>query len=173
MTTEISSGPYPAWVRETRPPVPLPPPRSCDCQLHIYGDPQKYPVKPGYTYLPPHASFENGKKMLGVLGIERGVIVSPTPYDTDHRLLIDTLTDFTPAERKSWRATCIIRDNVTDRELEQLKALGTVGARFNIAKRYEDFSKKYSFGHSRGCARSAGMHGYISIRRECLNSATH
>src|SRR5262249_40899337 len=28
----------PEWVRETRAPVPLPPPKSCDCQFHIFGD---------------------------------------------------------------------------------------------------------------------------------------
>ncbi len=136
----ITSGPYPAWIRQTRAPVPPPPAKACDCQVHIYGDPARYPLKPGYTYLPPDATFENAKKMLAALGFGRGVIVFPTPYDTDHRLLFDTLEALTPDERKTWRATCIVRDKVPDSELARLKALGVVGSRFNIARRYEDFS---------------------------------
>ncbi len=35
------------WERDTRMPVPAPPPLSCDCQFHIYGDINTYPPKKG------------------------------------------------------------------------------------------------------------------------------
>ena len=88
---------FPQWVRETRAPVPLPPPKSCDCQFHIYGDPAKYPPKKDALYQPPDATFADMRGVLKALGIERGVIVHPMPYDTDHRLLIDTLSGLAPA----------------------------------------------------------------------------
>src|ERR1700728_3301176 len=87
---------FPDWVRETRAPVPLPPAKSCDCQFHIYGDPAKYPPKKDAYYQPPDATFAHMRGVLATLGIERGVIVHPMPYDTDHRLLIDTLEGLGP-----------------------------------------------------------------------------
>ena len=71
--------PAPKWVRETRPPVPLPPPRSCDCQFHIFGDPAKYPLRYDVTYKQPQASFADMRKVLRAMGFERGVIVLMEP----------------------------------------------------------------------------------------------
>jgi len=126
---------FPQWVRETRAPVPLPPPKSCDCQFHIYGDPAKYPPKKDAFYQPPKAIFQDMRGVLKALGFERGVIVHPMPYDTDHRLLIDTLSGLAPDERKNFRATGIVKDNVSDATLQELDTLGVRGARFNFGKR--------------------------------------
>ena len=115
---------FPDWIRDTRAPVPLPPPKSCDCQFHIYGDPTKYPPQKNAYYQPPDATFEHMQGVLKTLGFERGVIVHPMPYDTDHRLLIDSLEGLGPDGRKNFRATCIVKDHVTDKELERLDALG-------------------------------------------------
>ena len=115
---------FPQWVRDTRPPVPLPPAKSCDCQFHIYGDPKKYPPKAGAYYDPPDATFEHMRGVLKTMGFERGVIVHPMPYDTDHSLLVDTLSGLSRDERKNFRATGIIKDNVSDNELAKLNSLG-------------------------------------------------
>jgi 2-pyrone-4,6-dicarboxylate lactonase len=125
---------FPEWVRDTRAPVPLPPPKSCDCQIHIYGDPRIYPPKPDATYTPPDATFEDARRVIGTLGFERGVIVHPMPYGSNHQLLIDVLEALGPEGRAHFRATAIVDDKVTDRELERLDALGVVGARYNVAK---------------------------------------
>jgi hypothetical protein len=49
-TAAAATRPLPQWVRDVRGPVPLPPPKSCDCQAHIFGDRKKYPPRtdPGY-----------------------------------------------------------------------------------------------------------------------------
>jgi len=124
---------FPEWDRNTRPPVPLPPPGSTDCQMHIYEDPAKYPPRPDTYYEPPDATFADGRKMLRTMGFDRVVIVHPMPYGSDHRLLIDTLEN-TPDRRENVRATCIVDDSVSDAELARLDALGVVGARFNFAR---------------------------------------
>ena len=48
---------FPRWVRDTRPPVPMPPAGSCDSQFHIYGDIDTYPPRPDAIYQPVDASF--------------------------------------------------------------------------------------------------------------------
>jgi len=94
--------PFLEWDRNTRAPSPPPPPLSCDCQFHIYDDPKAYPPKPGALYDPPRATFEDMRGVLRKLGFARGVIVHAMPYDTDHRLLIDTLSGV--ADRENIRA---------------------------------------------------------------------
>ena len=153
----------PPWVRETRAPVPPPPPKSCDCQFHIYGDPAKYPPKKDAYYQPPDATFEHMRGVLKALGIERGVIVHPMPYDTDHRLLIDTLEGLGEDGRKNFRATCIIKDNVPDQEIEKLKGLGVRGARYNIGKRYEQVYTREDVRRSIDRARDHGLHARIHV----------
>ena len=109
------------WDRTPRPPVPMPPPGSCDCQFHIFSDPARYPIRQfSAAEVPPDATFHDICGVLDVLGIDRGVIVHSQRYDTDHRLLIDTFEAMTPAQRKKFRATCIIKDNVSDAEMERL-----------------------------------------------------
>jgi|SRR5712671_314580 predicted TIM-barrel fold metal-dependent hydrolase len=101
----------PEWVRETRAPVPLPPPMSCDCQFHIFGDAAKYPLRYDVTFAPPAATFTDMRGVLRKLGFGRGVIVHTQRYDTDHSLLIDEPMALPPDERKNFRAIGIVRDN--------------------------------------------------------------
>ena len=87
----------PEWVRETRAPVPLPPPKSCDCQFHIFGDAAKYPLRFDVTFQPPKATFADMRQVLRTMGFERGVIVHTQRYDIDHSLLIDEARGVAPA----------------------------------------------------------------------------
>jgi len=161
---------FPQWVRETRAPVPLPPPKSCDCQFHIYGDPAKYPPKKDAYYQPPDATFEDMRLVLKTLGIERGVIVHPMPYDTDHRLLVDTLQGLSPEDRKNFRATGIIKDNVTDATIAQLDALGVRGARFNFGRRYEGVQSREAILRSLQRAREAGWHARLHVAADDIEA---
>jgi 2-pyrone-4,6-dicarboxylate lactonase len=154
---------FPQWVRETRAPVPLPPPGSCDCQFHIYGDPARYPPKKDAYYQPPDATFADMQGVLKALGFERGVIVHPMPYDTDHRLLIDTLEALGPEGRRNFRATGIIKDNVSDATIAQLDALGVCGARFNFGRRYEGVQSRDAILRSLARAREAGWHARLHV----------
>jgi predicted TIM-barrel fold metal-dependent hydrolase len=115
---------------ETRAPARLPPPGSVDAQIHVFGDPQAYPLAPGRVYDPPFdATFAQAQRMHRALGIAHGVIVQPTGYGTDHRLLLDCL-----AENPAYRGTAIVDDTVSDAELARLHAAGVRGARFNFKR---------------------------------------
>ena len=158
-----STQPTRDWDRDTRAPNPLPPPKSCDCQFHIYGDPKKYPPKKGAYYQPPDATFEHMRGVLKTLGFERGVIVYPMPYDTDHRLLIDTLSALEPKDRANFRATCIVKDNVTDAEMARLDALGVCGARFNVGRRYQEGTSRDAILRSIARVREIGWHMRLHV----------
>ena len=153
---------FPQWDRNTRPPVPLPPAGSTDCQLHIFGDIKKFPPKPDTYYQPPDATFDDGRAMLRVMGFDRVVIVYPMPYGTDNRLLIDTLEN--AEDKHQIRATCIVDDSVSDAELARLDALGVVGARFNIANYLgENWHTKDSVRRSMERIREIGWHARLHV----------
>ena len=149
------------WDRNTRPPSPPPPPLSCDCQFHIFEDPKRYPPKQGALYDPPKATFADMNLVMRKLGFARGVIVHAMPYDTDHRLLIDTLSSI--EDRSNIRAIAIIKDNVSDTELSTLNDLGVCGARFNIGRYYNQLQSPASVGRSLARAREIGWHARIHI----------
>lgn len=149
------------WNRETRPPVPSVPAGSCDCQFHIYGDPTKYPPKPGALYSPPRASFADMRGVLRAMGFQRGVIVHAMPYDTDHRLLIDTLSAV--EDKENIRAIGIIKDNVSDAELDTLNRLGVRGARFNIGKYYNELQSTDAIKRGMARAKEIGWHARLHI----------
>jgi len=125
---------FPDWDRNPRPPVPLPPRNSCDCQVHVYGDPKIYPPKLSIGHELPDATFADAQRVLGVLGFDRAVLVHPGPYDTDYRLLVDTLEGLT--DRGNYRGVVVVDETVPDQTLERLAGLGVCGGRFHISARY-------------------------------------
>ena len=149
------------WNRQTRRPDPPPPPLSCDCQFHIYADPAKYPTKKTALYEPPNATFSDMQDVLRKIGFARGVIVHAMPYDTDHRLLIDTLSSL--EDRSCVRAIAIIKDNVSDTELDALNRLGVRGARFNIGKYYNEDQSPEAMIRSMARARELGWHARLHV----------
>jgi 2-pyrone-4,6-dicarboxylate lactonase len=116
---------YPEWERAVRPPVPLPPPKSCDCQAHIFGDIQDYPTQPHPAYIPPAASFDDLCAVERVLGFERFVVVHSWLYGADHRLMIDALEAL--PDRSHIRFIGRVDDTTGDAEIERLQALGCRG----------------------------------------------
>ncbi len=159
---------FPDWDRNTRMPVPAPPPGSCDCQFHIFHDDvKKYPAKPNPLYQPlKGCSFEEAQGMLKGAGFSRGVIVHAMPYDTDHSLLIDTLEGLSPEDRRNIRATAIVKDNVADATLERLNELGVRGARFNVGRKYAESFSMASVRRSMDRTREIGWHAKLHINGE-------
>jgi predicted TIM-barrel fold metal-dependent hydrolase len=141
----------------------MPPPHSCDCQFHIFDDPAKYTLHQFSSRGAPDAKFEDIRKVHRTLGIERGVIVHSQRYDTDHRLLIDTLQGLSPEERKNIRATCVVKEHVKDSELELLNSLGVRGARLNIGMRWDDGVDPNSALKSMARVREIGWHARLHI----------
>jgi 2-pyrone-4,6-dicarboxylate lactonase len=107
------------------------PKNSCDTHLHVFGDAKAYPVaNPHALYQPPQdCTFAAMQALHAGMGIDRAVLVQPTIYGTDHRLLHDVLKA-SPSGR--YRGVGIIDDSVSDAELKRLTDVGVCCARFNF-----------------------------------------
>lgn len=133
---------------ERRPTIPRPksdttspatrfPPDSCDCHAHIFGDLDTHPVLPGSHFVPHPSPVADYAAMLRVLGCDRAVLVQPSVYGTDNRLIAQTLAGLQATSALnsglSLRAIAVIDETTTDRELEAMHALGFRGVRINTA----------------------------------------
>ena len=114
-----------------RSPVPMPPAGAWDCQVHVFGDPEQYPVRKGAAYDPfPDATIDKALELHRALGIARGVIVQSTVHGTNHAILYDSLA----RAGAGYRGVAIVDNSVSDQELERLHEAGIRGARFNFWK---------------------------------------
>jgi predicted TIM-barrel fold metal-dependent hydrolase len=105
------------------------PPNSTDCHFHIFGPIDRYPLSPARGYTPsPQANIDTYRAMADTLGIERVVIVNPTPYGTDHRCTIDSLEIF---GRDRARAVAVVNESFTPVMLRDLAQKGFRAARVN------------------------------------------
>jgi hypothetical protein len=64
------------------PPRFAPPPKACDCHIHVFGPAVDYPYEEGRTYTPSDALPEDGLTMLRTLGMGPVVLVQPSIYGT-------------------------------------------------------------------------------------------
>ena len=112
----------------TRPRYALPP-GSCDTHFHVFEPGYLSVPNPLYTF--PDATIDKYLRLVEWLGIDRMVLVQPTYYGTDNRLLIDTLTRI--GDR--CRAVARINDDADDAELDRLDKAGVRAIRLDLFAR--------------------------------------
>lgn len=105
----------------------VPPSGSVDCHMHLYDS--RIPAAPGATLLPPDASLQDYRQLQQRLGIRRMVIVTPSTYGTDNRVLLDGLL----RSRGDARGVAVVASTITDAELAELHQAGVRGIRFNLS----------------------------------------
>lgn len=123
ISSRISQPPDP----HPRPPTITVPPNACDCHVHLFGDPAKYPYLPDRRYTPSGGSPAEYRHMLRALGLTRAVVVQPAVYG-DNRMTMDALAEASG----EWRGIARIEPSITDAELTELHEAGFRGARFNF-----------------------------------------
>src|SRR6476469_8572360 len=64
---------------------------ACDCHVHIFGDPQRYPFFSCSVYTPETASLTALRALHEALHMERVVIVQPSVYGTDNTCTLDAI----------------------------------------------------------------------------------
>jgi predicted TIM-barrel fold metal-dependent hydrolase len=106
-----------------------PPPGSCDCHVHVFGDPAKYPMFPGRTYTPETATTAELQAMHRRLMLERVVIVTPSVYGTDNTATRDGVKEYGPGAR----GVAVINEQTSERELDELAGAGFRGIRLNLS----------------------------------------
>lgn len=114
-----------------RPPGWALPRGACDSQFHVFGEPERYPPRPGAAYTMPSATIGRALALHRTLGIERGVIVQPTTYGADHRATLDGLAVAGPNYRACANASVFAEAD--EAELARMDAAGVRGARFTRA----------------------------------------
>jgi len=112
----------------TKPPKRRAPPGACDSHLHIFGKPSEVPLSPKRRYTPAEATLEQATAMHAVLGIERMVIVQPSPYGLDNDFEREQLETFGARGRGS----AVIDAATPDSDIEVLHKAGFRAARFNL-----------------------------------------
>lgn len=104
-----------------------PPPGSVDCHMHIYDN--RYPAAPGAKLLPPNASLQDYRQIQERINIQRMVIVNPSTYGTDNRIVLDAIK----ASNGNARGVAVVTNTITDAELAAMHEGGIRGIRFNIS----------------------------------------
>lgn len=96
-----------------------------DCHAHVFGPYTRYPLAPERTYTPPEALEQQYAALLDRLGMAHGVLVHPSAYGTDYRLVQATL-----AARPQWRGVLVAQAN-TALDLQSLRAQGVRALRYS------------------------------------------
>jgi len=99
------------------------PPGACDCHVHVFGPPERYPFAPDRAYTPPEASFQSYRAVMRDLGLNRAVLVQPSVYGTDNRAMLRAMRLAGPTVR----GVAVIGAQDED----DLAAVGVRGLRIN------------------------------------------
>jgi len=119
---------YAPFDPDPRAPQQPTPVGACDSQVHIFGDPTRFPTRPDAAYVVLDATVEAMLDMHKKLGIERGIIVQSTAYGSDHGALIDALK----IAGSGYLGCGVVNSDVSDEDLAAMHAAGVRGARFNF-----------------------------------------
>jgi predicted TIM-barrel fold metal-dependent hydrolase len=109
------------------------PPGACDCHAHICGPATAYPYSAERIYTPPDATIESYRHLLGVLGVERAVLIQPSVYGTDNRAMLAALQAAGPG----FRGVAVVEPAISARDVEALHQAGIRGVRLNLVDRRE------------------------------------
>jgi predicted TIM-barrel fold metal-dependent hydrolase len=109
-----------AYIRAPSGGSQLVPAGACDCHVHVFGPAARFPYAARRTYTPPDASLEQLQALHQRLGIERVVVIQPSPYGTDNSCTLDAV------KRLGNRARAVV---VVD---ERTSLKGASGVRVNL-----------------------------------------
>ncbi len=102
------------------------PQNTCDAHFHVFAPSAPLAIPRSYT--PRIEPIDNWLALADTFGIARGVLVQPSVYGLDNRVLLTALAGH--ADRL--RGVVVIPPETSDAELQRLDALGVRGVRFNL-----------------------------------------
>jgi predicted TIM-barrel fold metal-dependent hydrolase len=117
-------------VAHTPPDFPLPA-GACDCHVHVFGPPERYPLVPERTYMPSLASVEDLLGLQKVLGLERVVIVQASPQGVNNDCLVNALRELNARDSRA-RGVAVVAPGTPPRELRRLHEAGVRALRVNL-----------------------------------------
>lgn len=96
-----------------------------DCHVHVFDG--QAPVRAGH-YSPAHRPLSEIEALAATAGVGRLVLVQPSVYGCDHRVLLQALAQ----EPGRHRGVAAADAQASDAELDRLHAAGVRGVRFNL-----------------------------------------
>lgn len=96
-----------------------------DCHFHVVAPVDRFPMLPARSYTPAPASLRDWSDTLEPLGVTHGVVVQPSFYGTDNRVLLAALE----AGAGRLVGVAAVAADVPDAELDRLAAAGVRGVR--------------------------------------------
>lgn len=104
---------------------------ACDCHVHVFGPPERYPFFAGRTYSPDTATVQELKSLLASLHLDRVIIVQASVYGTDNSCALDAIREL--GDRA--RGVAVIDEHTTDAALDHMAKDGRIrGVRLNLAQ---------------------------------------
>src|SRR5271165_5361465 len=104
------------------------PDHACDSHAHVFGPAADYPYISDRIYTPHDALPRQYRRLLGKLGVARGVLVQPSVYGSDNAALLDALA----LDPERLRGVAVAPDDITDDALAAMHAAGVRGLRINV-----------------------------------------
>jgi predicted TIM-barrel fold metal-dependent hydrolase len=104
------------------------PSAACDCHVHIFGDPAKFPFATRRTYTPPPASIEELLELQRDLHMDRVVVVQPSVYGTDNACTVDAVRKMGARAR----GIAVIDGSTPRAALQEMAGAGIRGVRLNL-----------------------------------------
>jgi predicted TIM-barrel fold metal-dependent hydrolase len=101
---------------------------ACDCHVHVFGDPERFPFSPSRTYTPEPASVEELRALHRAMHLERVVVVNPSVYGTDNSCTLDAVKQL----GLSARAIAVIDDKTPEAAIDDMDRAGVRGIRINL-----------------------------------------
>lgn len=96
-----------------------------DCHFHVIAPAHASPMVAHRSYTPAPASLANWQEALAPSGVTHGVVVQPSIYGTDNRVLLTTLRE----GKGRLVGVAAVDANVSDEELDRLVAADVRGIR--------------------------------------------
>jgi len=139
--------------------APQLPAGACDCHVHVVAPQADYPMLADRHYTPGPASADALRAYMQRLGLAHAVIVQPSIYGSDNRLLVDSLLAFDGAAR----GVAVADDDVADTELTRLHDAGVRGVRVNLESTGASDAAAVSRALSAWAGRLAGQGWHIQV----------
>ena len=118
----------PAPLAHTRKPSFTLPPNACDSHAHVFGEREKYGYADDRLYTQPPVFLKDYLAMHDTVGIARGVMVQTGVHGTNNQVIVDAMAQ----SSGRLRAIALLREDVTDTELDALDQAGVRGFRANL-----------------------------------------
>lgn len=132
---------------------------ACDCHVHVVAPQADYPMLPDRHYTPGPAAADALRAHLARLGLAHAVIVQPSVYGADNRLLVDSLLALDGAAR----GVAVVDDGVADAELARLHDAGVRGLRINLESTGASDPAAVSRALSAWAGRLAGQGWHLQV----------